>query len=72
MNKYYVLIIYIVFQLLYFNTFGAPHSENVELDYTIYHKNIIEAEKKIFINNDSIGGLNIIVYPFLRTEFLQS
>ena len=70
MNKYYVLIIYIVFQLLYFNTFGAPHSENVELDYTIYHKNIIEAEKKIFINNDSIGGLNIFNSTFEIYDFV--
>lgn len=53
--------------LLLYNT--AVLSQVVSKDYTVYHKSFIEAEKKIFINEDSIGGLKIFKETLSNYDF---
>lgn len=60
----------VIFCLLSFIYHGASKADNGEVDYNIYHKNIIEAERAIFLNKDSIAGLSIFKTTFENYDFV--
>ncbi len=70
MTKFFVFTIFIFSSLLVFDCVCAQNTVNTEIDYTIYHKNIIEAENEIFINGDSLRGLNIFKTTFEQFDFV--
>lgn len=61
-----------MFKWISFILFFQPMALNAKglQDYTVYHKNIIAAEKAVFMENDPVKGLGIFKNTFSEYDFV--